>query len=34
MARANLNKSKFFLTYTVPNESYRFWADLPLEDHV
>ena len=19
---------------TVPNESYRFWADLPLEDHV
>ena len=19
---------------TVPNESYRFWANLPLEDHV
>ena len=29
----NLTTQKKLLTPTVPNESYRFWADLPLEGH-
>ena len=27
-------QSTVFVVNTVPNESYRFWVDLPLEDHV